>query len=98
MKIIMEMRARGSLTEQQVLTAARFRKDPQRIRLAPTLWRTLHDVVIRERNLGEIEQSRGWPPPVRLGCWSRSCSMRSRKPTACSGATRRTICASAPNI
>ncbi|WP_164885932.1 winged helix-turn-helix domain-containing protein, partial [Paenirhodobacter populi] len=62
MKIIMEMRARGSLTEQQVLTAARFRKDPQRIRLAPTLWRTLHDVVIRERNLGEIEQSRGWPP------------------------------------
>lgn len=60
MKVIFRLRATRHLTEQQVLTAARFRKDPNRFKLAPTGFRLLHDVIIRERPLEHIEQTRGW--------------------------------------
>ena len=60
MKVILRLRATHHLTEQQVLTAARFRKEPNRFKLAPTGFRLLHDVIIRERPLEQIEQTRGW--------------------------------------
>jgi hypothetical protein len=60
MKVILRLRATHHLTEQQVLTAARFRKDPNRFKLAPTGFRLLHDVILRERPLEQIEQTRGW--------------------------------------
>ena len=60
MRVIFRLRATGHLTEQQVLTAARFGKDPNRFRLAPTGFRFLHDVIIKETELERLEKSRGW--------------------------------------
>jgi DNA-binding winged helix-turn-helix (wHTH) protein len=60
MKVILRLRATKHLTEQQVLTAGRFRRDPNRFRLAPTGFRLLHDAIVKERPLEEIEQTRGW--------------------------------------
>ncbi|WP_406870087.1 DUF6456 domain-containing protein [Thioclava sp. 'Guangxiensis'] len=60
MKIILRLRATRHLSEQQVLTAARFAKDPNRFRLAPTGFRLLHDVILKGTPLEQIEQRRGW--------------------------------------
>lgn len=60
MKKILELRSRGLLTEQQILTAGRFKKNPQAFKLSPTLFRVLHDVIIKERGFEEIERQRGW--------------------------------------
>ena len=60
MRVILKLRASRHLTEQQVLTAGLFRRDPNRFRLAPTGFRLLHDVIVKERPLEEIEQTRGW--------------------------------------
>ncbi|UUV44268.1 helix-turn-helix DNA binding domain protein [Rhodobacter phage RcMcLean] len=60
MQNVMNLRRRGFLTEQQVLTAARseIRDD---FKLAPTLFRTLFDIIVRDIPLETIERERGWP-------------------------------------
>lgn len=58
--MILRLRATKHLTEQQVLTAGLFRRDPNRFRLAPTSFRLLHDVIVKEKPLETIEQTRGW--------------------------------------
>lgn len=60
MRAVLYLRSRGLLTEQQVVTAMRFKKDPSAFRLAPTLTRFLHDVIVKDRGLEEIERTRGW--------------------------------------
>lgn len=60
MKVILRLRSTKHLTEQQVLTAARFRRDPNRFKLAPTGFRLLHDVILKEMPLEQIERTRGW--------------------------------------
>ncbi|QXN72286.1 helix-turn-helix DNA binding domain protein [Rhodobacter phage RcSalem] len=61
MQNVMNLRRRGFLTEQQVLTAARFKKNPNDFKLAPTLFRTLFDIIVRDIPLETIERERGWP-------------------------------------
>ncbi|MBD3788142.1 MAG: hypothetical protein IE922_14465 [Sphingomonadales bacterium] len=61
MKTILDMRRRKVLTEQQVLTAARYHRNPTAFRLAPTLHRIMHDIVISEAPLETYEEMRGWP-------------------------------------
>lgn len=61
MNNVMNLRRRGFLTEQQVLTAARFKKNPNDFKLAPTLYRTLFDIIVRDIPLETIERERGWP-------------------------------------
>lgn len=60
MKQILRLLATRHLTEQQVLTAGRFRRDPNRFKLAPTGFRLLHDVILKECPLEQIERTRGW--------------------------------------
>lgn len=61
MKNVMRLHATKYLTEQQVLTAARFARDPNRFKLSPTMFRVLRQIVIEERPLEELEKERGWP-------------------------------------
>ena len=61
MKNIMALRSKNLLTEQQVLTAARFARNPNEFNLAPTLFRIMREVISDQRGLEEIEASRGWP-------------------------------------
>ncbi len=61
MNNVMNLRRRGLLTEQQVLTAARFKKNPNDFKLAPTLYRILYDIIVRDIPLETIERERGWP-------------------------------------
>lgn len=61
MKNVMRLNATKHLTEQQVLTAARFARDPNRFKLSPTMFRVLRQIVIEERPLEELEKERGWP-------------------------------------
>ena len=61
MKNVMRLHATKHLTEQQVLTAARFAHDPNRFKLSPTMFRVLRQIVIEERPLEELEKERGWP-------------------------------------
>lgn len=62
MKNIHRLRARKFLTEQQMLTAARFYKNPQNFsRISPTLFRILREIIIDEVPLEVMEERRGWP-------------------------------------
>lgn len=61
MQTILRLRARGLLTEQQVLTAMRFNRNPNSFRLAPTLFRVMRQVIIEDRQLEDLEVERGWP-------------------------------------
>lgn len=56
------LRARKLLTEQQILTAARFIKDPTSFYLPPTLFRFMSDVLISGAGLEQVEKARGWAP------------------------------------
>ena len=61
MNVILRLRHGGFLTEQQVLTAARFRRSPQTFKLSPTLFRVLHEVIVDDVSLETLERRRGWP-------------------------------------
>jgi DNA-binding winged helix-turn-helix (wHTH) protein len=61
MKRIQTLYARGHLTSRQLLTAQRFASNPNRFCLAPTLFQVLHQVIIRDRALEELEREKGWP-------------------------------------
>lgn len=61
MKNILRLRARGHLTEQQLLTAAKYKRNPNRFELAPTLHRILREVIVDDRPLEQMEAARGWP-------------------------------------
>ncbi|MBW6506175.1 MAG: helix-turn-helix domain-containing protein [Rhodobacteraceae bacterium] len=61
MKTIMRMRGLELLTEQQVLTAHKFKLNPNRFNLAPTLFRVLRDAIILDTPLEQMERVRGWP-------------------------------------
>lgn len=60
MKNVMMLRRRGLLTEQQVLTAVRFKKNPNDFKLAPTLFRICFDLIVRDVPLEQVEKQRGW--------------------------------------
>lgn len=60
MKVIMALRQRGFLTDQQVLHAHKFSRAPNSYSLAPSFYRVLYDVVIKEEPLEELEKRRGW--------------------------------------
>ncbi|TNJ39061.1 helix-turn-helix domain-containing protein [Phaeobacter sp. B1627] len=60
MKNIIRLRKEGHLTEQQVVTAHRFRSNPTAFRIAPTLFRTLFDLIVEEEALEAYEARRGW--------------------------------------
>ncbi len=61
MKIIMQLKARGLLTESQVLAAWKFSRAPRDFEVAPTFYRVLHDAIINEEPLEAMEKRRGWP-------------------------------------
>ena len=61
MKNVMFLRSKNFLTEQQVLTAARYARDPSKFKLAPTLGRALNDLIIRDVPIEAYERERGWP-------------------------------------
>jgi len=60
MKNIHRLRARGYLTEMQVLTAARFYRAPNTFNLSPTIFRILREIIIDEVPLETMEEKRGW--------------------------------------
>lgn len=61
MQNVHRLRAIRFLTEQQVVTALAFYQDPNRFRLAPTLFGVLHEIIIQGEPLEKIEERRGWP-------------------------------------
>lgn len=61
MQNVHRLRAIRFLTEQQVVTALAFYQDPNRFRLAPTLFGVLHEIIIQNESLEKIEERRGWP-------------------------------------
>ena len=61
MQNIMNLQRRGHLTEQQVLHAYKFSKNPNAYTLAPTFYRVLHDAIINDEPLEKMEKRRGWP-------------------------------------
>ena len=61
MRTIVYLQKRGFLTEMQVMVAYQFSRAPNQFHLAPSLFRVLHDVVIREKALQQIETEKGWP-------------------------------------
>lgn len=61
MRTIINMQKRGYLSEMQVMAAFRFSRAPNQFQLAPSLFRVLHDVVIAEKTLTEVETEKGWP-------------------------------------
>ncbi|WP_198666043.1 winged helix-turn-helix domain-containing protein [Tropicimonas sp. IMCC34043] len=58
---IVALKRKGLLTEQQVLAAHRFSKNPNAFVVAPTLYRVLHDAILRDEPLETMEKRRGWP-------------------------------------
>lgn len=61
MQNVHRLRAIRFLTEQQVVTALAFYQNPNRFRLAPTLFGVLHEIIIQGEPLEKIEERRGWP-------------------------------------
>lgn len=61
MQNVHRLRAIRFLTEQQVVTALAFFQNPNRFRLAPTLFGVLHEIIIQDKPLEKIEEQRGWP-------------------------------------
>lgn len=61
MQNIMNLQRRGYLTEQQLLHAYKFAKNPNSYLLAPTFYRVLHDAIVKEEPLEAMEKRRGWP-------------------------------------
>ena len=61
MRTILRLRATGKLTEQQLLTAAKYKRNPNRFELAPTLHRILRDIIVLDKPLEAMEEARGWP-------------------------------------
>jgi len=55
------MQKRGFLTDMQVMAAYQFSRAPNQFQLAPSLFRVLHDVIITEKSLTDIEAEKGWP-------------------------------------
>ena len=52
--------AAGALSHEQMLLAKAWARQPDAFDLAPTFRRILHDLLILERPLGEVETERGW--------------------------------------
>lgn len=61
MQNVLNLQRRGFLTEQQVLQAHRFSLNPRAYTLAPTFYRVLHEIIIKEEPLEALEKRRGWP-------------------------------------
>ena len=61
MQNIINLQRRGYLTEQQLLHAYKFAKNPNGYHIAPTFYRVLHDAIIAEEPLEVMEKRRGWP-------------------------------------
>lgn len=60
MKNIMTLSRRGMLTDNQVLTAHTFMRNPNSYQLAPSFYRVAYDLIVKEEPLEEYEQKRGW--------------------------------------
>lgn len=60
MRNILYLRKEGFLTEQQVLTAQRFKMNPYGFEVATTLFRTLFDLIVKNEELEAYERRRGW--------------------------------------
>lgn len=58
---IVALKRRGLLTEQQVLAAHRFARNPNAFVIAPTLYRVLNDAILLDEPLEAMEKRRGWP-------------------------------------
>lgn len=61
MQNIINLQRRGMLTEQQVLVAYKFSKNPNSYSMSPTFYRVLHDAILMEEPLEKMEKRRGWP-------------------------------------
>ncbi|WP_157973500.1 helix-turn-helix domain-containing protein [Tropicimonas sp. IMCC34043] len=61
MQTIVSLKRKGLLTEQQVLAAYRFYRNPNAFVIAPTLYRVLHDAILQDEPLEAMEKRRGWP-------------------------------------
>jgi DNA-binding winged helix-turn-helix (wHTH) protein len=61
MQNILNLQRRGYLTEQQLLHAYKFAKNPNAYTLAPTFYRVLHDAIVKDEPLEVMEKRRGWP-------------------------------------
>ncbi|AJD83149.1 CzcR-like response regulator [Paracoccus phage vB_PmaS-R3] len=61
MQNILNLQRRGYLTEQQLLHAYKFAKNPNAYTLAPTFYRILHDAIVKDEPLEAMEKRKGWP-------------------------------------
>lgn len=61
MRNVLALSRKGVLTDQQVLAAAQFSRAPNTFTLAPSLYRVLHDLIIRDEPMEAYERKRGWP-------------------------------------
>lgn len=61
MKAILTLHRRGLLTGPQLAVAERWRQDPIGFRLTPTLFRVLHDAILKGKSLEEMEARFLWP-------------------------------------
>lgn len=60
MKNITYLRSRNLLTEQQVLTAYKYSRDPNSFNLSPTIHGILRQIIIESVPLETIEKQKGW--------------------------------------
>lgn len=61
MQNIKNLLHRRFITDQQAVVAARFARRPNEFTLAPSLFRVLHDLIVKDIPLEEYEKQRGWP-------------------------------------
>jgi len=61
MQTLMRLHRMGKLTDQQLIVAYKFARNPRAFSVAPSLYRVLQDLVIDDRPVAEVEAERGWP-------------------------------------
>lgn len=61
MQTVKNLHQRGFLTDQQLLVAYKFSRNPLAYSLAPSMFRVLNELVIEDRSVGDLEAERGWP-------------------------------------
>lgn len=60
MKNVVLLNRRGFLTDNQVLTAHKFMRNPNGYKLAPSFYRVAYDLIVNEEPIEEYEKKRGW--------------------------------------